>query len=175
MRPIKHETDVRQLVEDPAFRPNFFSFWLKQPGRVEALREADPLKRLLLENVRLVGASAMYASVLFIYGKQMLTSFFHRTSWLQTRPTTNVEAPWFGEFLLFVFLPKEDREIIPADLLEEMNEVLVPKFGSGAARVWYWAQVVRSIWPMVGRRLVKVVSWGAIAKAVGFLVKRFVA
>ena len=78
----------------------------------------------------------------------------------------------FAEMLLFLFLTKEQREHLPADLEEEFRTLILPKFGQRFARFWYWSQVIRSIGPVAGaavRRwllhigggigLVKVLDW----------------
>lgn len=51
----------------------------------------------------------------------------------------------FAEKMLYLFLPKGQREHIPGDLEEEFKEVILPKFGRSYAQFWYWSQVLRSI------------------------------
>ena len=56
-----------------------------------------------------------------------------------------VAIPKLGEFILYLVLPKVDREHVPGDLEEEFRTTIVPKFGPAKARLWYWWQVIRSI------------------------------
>ncbi len=67
-------------------------------------------------------------------------------------------APKFAEYLLYLFLSKRDREHLIGDLSEEYMEVRA-KFGRRAANVWYYKQVVTSIWPLSR----KAVRWGLVA------------
>lgn len=94
---------------------------------------------------------------------------------LPAEGSSRVAPPKRAEFLLYLFLPPEQRETVPGDLLEIFTERIVPKFGIGHARVWYWWQVVRSIWPLFGSRVVRLVKWGFLAKAADHLWRRFMA
>lgn len=67
-------------------------------------------------------------------------------------------VPKFGEYLLYLFLSKSDREYLIGDLAEEYLEVR-SKFGRRAANIWYYKQVITSLWPLSK----KAVRWGLIA------------
>jgi hypothetical protein len=68
------------------------------------------------------------------------------------------EPPRWAEFLLYIFLRKEDREKAVDDLNEEFPEV-VEHFGVRAARAWYWSQVLRSVWPLIGDKVSRFFGW----------------
>ena len=70
------------------------------------------------------------------------------------------EPPIFATALLYLILPKRERQTLPGDLLEEYETTIVPKFGATYARLWYWIQVLRSVKPMLGLRIVKLISLG---------------
>jgi hypothetical protein len=73
-----------------------------------------------------------------------------------------------ADWLAYLFLPKKDREALLGDLHEEAEEVL-ELFGRRRARIWYWTQVLSSIWPYVGARASKLGGWlkvGAIAEMI---------
>jgi hypothetical protein len=72
-----------------------------------------------------------------------------------SRPRSNipVAAPRVGEYLLSLCLPRKDREVVAGDLEEEFASKAESR-GTFVARVWYWSQVVRSIGPVVARRLI---------------------
>lgn len=70
------------------------------------------------------------------------------------------ETPRAGEFLLYMILPRNEREYLIGDLAEEYSQVR-SKFGKGAADVWYYKQVAGSAWPLIK----KAVRWGVIASA----------
>lgn len=64
--------------------------------------------------------------------------------------------PGFGEFLLYLFLKKTEREALVGDLQEEYSEVL-SKFGRKKAKLFFYKQVGGSLWPLLRRTLIK---WG---------------
>jgi hypothetical protein len=80
--------------------------------------------------------------------------------------------PKKAEYLLYYLLTKPDRESIPGDLEEEYRTIIVPKFGPQYARIWYWKQVILSVWPIIGSRLRRIVTIGGIAKAAHEIYKR---
>ena len=41
-----------------------------------------------------------------------------------------------------LYLPKRDRAVVPSDLAEEFDTVIVPTMGLRRARVWYWKEVM---------------------------------
>lgn len=51
-----------------------------------------------------------------------------------------------AEFLLYLLISPGSTEDIIGDLVEECNSTILPKFGDGRARFWFWMQAVRSIW-----------------------------
>ncbi len=70
----------------------------------------------------------------------------------------------WSEYLLYIVLPKEERESVPGDLLEEYRTVILPRFGVHLARVWFVKQVVASIWPFLKRRLLKAAGLAALLR-----------
>ena len=69
-----------------------------------------------------------------------------------------------AEYLLYLFLPREDCKALAGDLDEEYWTTILPKFGARRAVLWYWCQVVRSIWPVLS---------GTVSELVWWLMKRF--
>jgi hypothetical protein len=57
--------------------------------------------------------------------------------------------PEAAEYLLYLFLSREDREAMFGDLEEEYRTELLPKFGVRGAQFWYWCKVCRSIVPVL--------------------------
>ena len=86
-----------------------------------------------------------------------------------------VLPPQHAEYLLYFCLPASQRECLPGDLYEEYNQEILPRFGEARANWWYWGQVARSIWPILGHRLVRMFTWGAVARAADALWRRFIA
>ena len=56
-----------------------------------------------------------------------------------------LKPPRLGARLLRLFLSPEERDCLIGDLAEEYRDVRVPRRGWARARLWYWGQVVRSI------------------------------
>jgi hypothetical protein len=56
-------------------------------------------------------------------------------------------APKFGEYILFKFTSKDNRESLIGDLAEEYLEIL-SNSGRRVADFWYYKQVLHSIWPL---------------------------
>lgn len=50
-------------------------------------------------------------------------------------------SPTSGEYLLYLFLPRDLRSAVPGDLEEEAQKI-TEKFGVAGAKFWYWAQVM---------------------------------
>lgn len=72
--------------------------------------------------------------------------------------------PRWSEYLLYLVLPKEERETVPGDLLEEYRSIILPKFGYRLARVWFLKQVFASIWPFLKRRVIKALGLASLWK-----------
>lgn len=85
------------------------------------------------------------------------------------------EPSRLAEKLLYLFLPKEQREHVPGDLEEEFTTIILPKFGPRFARFWYWWQVIRSI--IFVSRFVRLLTYAGgatgIVKSVEMLLSRW--
>lgn len=81
-----------------------------------------------------------------------------------------VRPPRKAEKLLYMLLPKELRNALTGDLEEEFRTLIVPRFGISYAHKWYWAQVLQSLAPLWGRRIVKLVGLGWLGKAAHWFV-----
>jgi len=75
------------------------------------------------------------------------------------------EPPQIGEYLLYLFVSKIEREVIFGDLTEEYP-TLVAKFGQKWAQVYFYKQVVWSIWPLFRKAIIK---WGLFGWVVEFI------
>jgi hypothetical protein len=62
----------------------------------------------------------------------------------QERADSNAH-PRFAEYLMCLFLNKEDRQKIAGDLEEEFATFILPKFGNRQAKLWYWTQALSAI------------------------------
>ncbi|MCD2453785.1 permease prefix domain 2-containing transporter [Methylicorpusculum oleiharenae] len=85
---------------------------------------------------------------------------------LQKQPYVIVGPPQLAEYLLYLFIPKSNRDAILGDLEEDYRTVY-QKFGSKLALMFYWWQVVTSIWPLVSasvEKLFKLIFKGILIK-----------
>jgi hypothetical protein len=71
------------------------------------------------------------------------------------------QPPQFAEYLLYVFLRKEDRETAIGDLYEGYAGVL-NKFGARKATWWAYCEVLKSLWPLLVRIAQKLATWGLL-------------
>ena len=62
--------------------------------------------------------------------------------------------PFYAEYLLYFLLGKSERETIIGDL-QECYGKLMRRFGKRAADLWYYKQVVGSVWPLLRRAVLK--------------------
>jgi hypothetical protein len=65
--------------------------------------------------------------------------------------------PKLPQYLIYLVFPRNNREIMLGDLDEEYREVY-EKFGLRAAKLFYYIQVIRSIWPIVGEKIKLIMS-----------------
>ncbi len=77
-----------------------------------------------------------------------------------------LHPPRTAEFLLYLFLTRENRSAAAGDLEEEFSTIIVPKFGRRLAQLWYWKQVICSMPPAVWMLLRRVATIGTVAEAV---------
>jgi len=76
----------------------------------------------------------------------------------------HLRHPIWAEYLLYLLLPKSDRDAIAGDLIEEFRSTMVPKFGSTAARVWFVKQVFSSLWPVLKQRVLRALGILSVTK-----------
>jgi hypothetical protein len=66
--------------------------------------------------------------------------------------------PLIGQFILEILLSRKEADNLIGDLAEDYNEKAI-KYGIPKAKIWFWKQVIGSIWPLARR----VVPWGVFA------------
>lgn len=72
------------------------------------------------------------------------------------RPKTEpCRPPGNAEYLLYLFLPKADREVVIGDLLEEYQLILRRFRNKRRANIWFYKQVAGSLWPLLRQAIVK--------------------
>ncbi len=67
------------------------------------------------------------------------------------------QPPKIAEYLLFLFIPKQNRNAVLGDL-EEDYHLAFEKYGLKKAQFFYWWQVVRSIWPLISAVVLKLIK-----------------
>lgn len=71
--------------------------------------------------------------------------------------------PKTAEYLIYLLISRKNREVMLGDLEEDFQEVR-KKFGLRKAKFHYWFQVLRSIPPLIGASVIKMVV-ASITKA----------
>jgi hypothetical protein len=69
-------------------------------------------------------------------------------------------VPHAARFILLL-IPRRHREHLIGDLEEEFSSVVLPEYGLRKARLWYWSQVLTSIWPLF---------WAEVRRIAGIIV-----
>jgi hypothetical protein len=57
--------------------------------------------------------------------------------------------------LLYLLLKKDERDVVIGDLIEEYGK-MVKRFTRRRADIWFYKQVIGSLWPLVRRALLRV-------------------
>ncbi len=66
-----------------------------------------------------------------------------------------VRPPFNAEYILYLLLRKEEREVVIGDLIEGYGEVL-ERFNKRRADLWFYKQVAGSVWPLLRRAMLKI-------------------
>jgi DNA-directed RNA polymerase specialized sigma24 family protein len=79
--------------------------------------------------------------------------------WLKREKDSPPRPPFNAEYLLYMFLRRDERDAVIGDLIEAYVHI-VDRFGKARADVWFYKQVVGSLWPLLKRAVLKI---GALA------------
>lgn len=110
------------------------------PGNFTLRRE----KFFLLKEHHLINARDITKAI------DMDSEFFDKNHGKRTPPE-------LAKYTLYLFIQKKYREAILGDLEEDFNEVY-REFGLRKAQLHYWVQVLRSIWPIIGGSINKIIT-----------------
>jgi hypothetical protein len=83
-----------------------------------------------------------------------------------------VRAPRIAAWLVNLFAPAEEAELILGDLLEEFLQV-ASRSGVSVARSWYWRQTLKTVAHLTGPGLLVAPWWTAATVVGGFFLQRF--
>lgn len=76
-----------------------------------------------------------------------------RESTVETEPLP-LRPPFNAEYLLYLVLRREEREVVIGDLIEEYGQVR-ERFNKRRADIWFYKQVIWSVWPFFRRAIYK--------------------
>jgi hypothetical protein len=71
------------------------------------------------------------------------------------RVASRSRPPFNAEYLLYVFLRREERDVVIGDLVEGYRLVL-QRFNKRRADIWFYKQVLGSLWPLLRRAVLKI-------------------
>ena len=83
---------------------------------------------------------------------------FWAAPWLEPLTSfqpTRLRPPVNGEFALHLLLSKEEQEAVSGDLIERYGQKC-ERFGEQRARLWFYCEVFRSVWPLLRRAIARV-------------------
>ena len=89
-----------------------------------------------------------------------------------TNDTTFPSPPRWAEALMGVLVPRENKESITGDLLEEYRRAVVPSRGRVRADLWYGVQVARALWALTAVFWVTAVAMGVGSPYLAFIRSR---
>lgn len=116
-------------------------------------------QRRVLRNARKHGGKSRHLDASFSEGH-----LFRVFSDIVVMNDKRLLHPIWAEYLLYLLLPKADRDAVAGDLIEEFRVTIVPKFGARAARFWFVKQVFASIWPLLKQRVLRALGILAASK-----------
>lgn len=126
----------------------------------EQLREAfDAWVRLSISLLSVVGvilASITSVTIIRTIANTKRRQTSRRRIRIQSGDEIKKIVPPFGEYLLYLFLTRQERITLIGDLTEEFVGVYL-KFGETKSRIWYYKQVFTSLWPLIKRFIFR---WG---------------
>jgi hypothetical protein len=84
------------------------------------------------------------------------SSFEHHLNSIATSAMRPRLPKWVEKAILLIF-PKKSREYLIGDLAEEYAQIAA-NHGVRFANLWYWKQIIASVWPF----LMKALRWGLL-------------
>lgn len=96
-----------------------------------------------------------YHSKILSRYKLKTTKRMYRRIVLTRRETRPVRPPFNAEYVLYLLLRKDEREVVVGDLIEGYEEVF-QRFNERRANIWFYKQVCGSLWPFIRRGLLKI-------------------
>lgn len=74
---------------------------------------------------------------------------------LRSKPIKPSRPPFNAEYLLYLFLHKDERDSVIGDLIESHAQV-VARFNKRRGDIWFYKQVAFSLFPLVCRAVLKI-------------------
>jgi hypothetical protein len=93
-----------------------------------------------------------------ILSTEVSTSFtrkLHFQNPERTKVPSIARPPFNAEYVLYLFLRKEERDMFIGDVIEEYGKIL-ERFTKRRADIWFYKQVGGSLFPLVRRTLFKI-------------------
>lgn len=119
------------------------------------IKSGSPLINALIDGVRVIMILSFIVSFRKMYRLGQAIAGHANTNDCTTVATLK---PVLAEYLLYLLLPRTDRESLLADLEEEYPDVC-EKFGKRRADFWYWKQIVASLYPLFVTALIRLRKW----------------
>jgi len=103
------------------------------------------------------GSPADYVHMVdFAKNEDPLLSIKHRrSSSSDTGKSTPPRPPLNAEYVLYLFLKREERDVMIGDLVESYRKIL-ERFNKRRADIWFYKQVAGSMFPLLRRTLLRI-------------------
>lgn len=69
--------------------------------------------------------------------------------------SADLRPPFNAEYLLYLLLRREERDVVIGDLLEAYVRVLA-RFNKRQADIWFYKQVLGSLWPLMKKAALRI-------------------
>jgi hypothetical protein len=154
IRFASEEAFQRLLAFDPQLKQLKAEFEARSPGGNHdiVLSSVDPASGKQIQIMLEVKENAVIAQ-----------SIVHGSVRVETQADV---IPATGEWLLAWFMDKARRDEVLGDIKEEFLTDKLAALGQRSAKLWYWTQIMKSIWPFLR-------AWLLRALTIAMLVKLF--
>ena len=152
-RPRIEDQVTRALLENtpPEEIPSEVRLWLNNLTVIKTPND------MTLNNV------AAFARVIFKLGiRDRQRSEFWRAVGVFIKSDSKTEGkpsrhrpPFNAEYILYLLLGREDRDIVIGDLTETYGKIF-QRFNKRRADIWFYKQVIGSLWPLFRRTMLRI-------------------
>lgn len=121
----------------------------------------DELRLALIHELGPKGIVALLTRIEKVQADNQYIEFSELVSLMQNLAVQRVASdllpkpPVNATYMLFLLLGRVEREVVIGDLVEEYAQI-IERFGKFRADIWFYRQVIGSLWPLLRRAILKI-------------------